>query len=127
MKKWMLFFCLAFCAVAHGQNTPADTTLMEFTGKYLFPEGSVVSEVNLSLGSDGVLTSSSTAGTSELVRKEKDLFDIPKFQGTAKFIRDSKGVVIGVTIDAMGYHLEGSKASGNLVMKKEYQLRFAGR
>lgn len=113
MKKWLLLFCMALCSLVQAQDAPKDTTLKEFTGKYVFPDGSVVSEVQVTLSSDGVLTSSSTAGVSELVKVEnqKDFFEIPRFQGTAKFIRNEKGVVIGVAIDAMGYKLEGTKAA----------------
>lgn len=113
MKKYLLLFCIAVCGctLASAQDAPKDTTLKEYIGKYVFPSGSVIAETNVSLGDDGVLTSSSSAGVSELTKKEKDLFEIPKFQGTAKFVRDSNGKITGVVIDAMGYHLEGTKSA----------------
>lgn len=126
MKKWLLLLCLAVgCStLVQAQEAPKDTTFKEYTGKYLFPSGSVIAEVNVSLGSDGVLTSSSSAGVSELVKKDKDLFDIPKFQGTAKFNRDSNGKVIGVSIEAMGYQLEGTKSADGISMLSMYNKNF---
>jgi hypothetical protein len=114
MKKALLLFCMALglCTLVQAQDAPKDTTLKEYVGKYLFPAGSVIAESTVTLGDDGVLTSSSSAGVSELVKKEKDIFEIPKFQGRAKFNRDANGKVIGISIEAMGYQLEGTKSNG---------------
>ncbi|NCI51688.1 hypothetical protein GWC95_17320 [Sediminibacterium roseum] len=116
MKKMIFLFCMAVgcCTFTQAQDAPKDSTLKEYIGKYLFPSGSVIAETNVSLGDDGVLTSSSSAGVSELVKREKDVFEIPKFQGTAKFVRDANGKVMGVVIDAMGYHLEGTKSENGM-------------
>ncbi|MDE3254118.1 MAG: hypothetical protein KGO92_15055, partial [Bacteroidota bacterium] len=111
MKKQLLFLCmgLSFFTLLRAQNAPAaDTLLQQYLGKYSFPEGSVVSEVTVTLDS-GVLTMASTAGVSPLEKQSDDLFTIVQFQGTAKFNRDSTRKVIGVSIDAMGYQLEGKK------------------
>lgn len=113
MKKWffLVFLFFGLTTFAHAAEKHADSTVAEYTGKYIFPEGSVVAEVNVTLASDGTLTMSSTAGNSELTKRDKDLFDIPRFQGTAKFSRDSNGKIVGVSIDAMGYKLEGTKTA----------------
>lgn len=88
-----------------------DSTLKEFTGKYVFPDGSVISEVSVTLDGDA-LSITAPMGTSALERKEGDAFTIVQYNGTALFTRDANKKVTGVTIDAMGYHLEGTK-SGN--------------
>lgn len=89
----------------------ADSTLKEFTGKYVFPEGSVVSEVTINQDGD-VLTIVAPIGSSVMEKKEGDLFTIVQFSGTALFSRDANKKVTGITIDAMGYHLEGTKVNG---------------
>ena len=117
MKKALLLLCLTigFYSLANAQHEVKDSTFKEYTGKYSFPSGSVVAEITVTLGEDGVLVSSSTAGVAELAQKEKDLFDVPKFQGTAKFNRDSNGKVVGVSIVAMGYSLEGTKTTDGII------------
>jgi hypothetical protein len=88
----------------------ADSTLKEFTGKYVFPDGSVVNEVGIVLeGND--LTINAPIGSSSLERKEGDIFSITQFSGTAVFTRDASKKIIGIVIDAMGYHLEGTKTT----------------
>lgn len=57
----------------------------------------------------GNLTMSSQVGTSPLEKKEEDVFVITQFQGTAKFNRDASKKIIGVTINAGGYLLEGTR------------------
>lgn len=86
----------------------SDTTLKEFSGKFTFPSGSVVSEVTV-VYEDGALSVNTPFGSSSLERKSGDEFAIPQFQGSAKFKRDASNKVIGVTVEAMGYILEGTK------------------
>ncbi|MEN9684950.1 MAG: hypothetical protein RLZZ28_736 [Bacteroidota bacterium] len=126
MKKLFLavFLTLSFSAVVNAQQTPAeDSTLQQFVGKYKFPDGSVVAEVVVTLDK-GLLTMESSAGASALEKQGEDLYTIVQFQGTAKFNRDANKKVIGVSINAMGYQLEGSKvetAAMNLSERKRYQ------
>lgn len=111
MKKWFLFCCLSvsLVSVALANQTPTnDSTLQEYIGKYTFPEGSVVTEVTVEM-EDTVLTMISSAGTSVLEKQTEDLYTIVQFQGTAKFNRDANKKIIGVSIVAMGYELEGTK------------------
>jgi hypothetical protein len=110
MKKIVLLgFCMLVGTImAQAQSAPADSTLKEFTGKYKFPEGSVVLEVNVALD-NGNLTMSSSVGNSALEKQGEDTYSIVQFQGTAKFNRDSNRKIIGVSIVAMGYQLEGTK------------------
>ncbi len=121
MKKWLLFCCLSVClvSVSQAQQNPApkDTTLQQYVGKYKFPDGSVVAEVTVAL-EDGALTMSSSAGTSALEKKGDDLYVIVQFQGTAKFNRNTDKKIIGVSIDAMGYQLEGKKDETTIALRR---------
>ena len=110
MKKILFFFLsiMAGTMVVQAQQSPSDSTLKEYTGKYKFPEGSVVMEVTVSL-ENGNLTMASQVGVSALEKQGEDTYTIVQFQGTAKFNRDSNRKIIGVSIVAMGYQLEGTK------------------
>jgi len=115
MKKTViLLIAVLFSFSGFAQEEPgSDSTLQQFTGKYKFPEGSVVSEVDVMVDA-GVLVMSSPAGSSPLEKREEDLFFIVQYQGTAKFNRDTNKKVVGVTINAMGYVLEGTRTEGAL-------------
>lgn len=120
MKKWFLFCCLSVCLsmVAEANTvTGKDTTLQQYVGRYKFPDGSVVAEVTVAV-EDTLLTMSSAAGTSALEKKSDDVYVIVQFQGTAKFNRDANKKVIGVSIDAMGYQLEGTKSESIALIRK---------
>lgn len=111
MKKGFLaFLMLAFIVTVHAQ----DSTLQEYTGKYKFPDGSVVTEIDVTI-ENGILTSNSTAGTSTLEKLGTDSFSVVSFQGVAVFRRDDNKKITKVVIDAMGYHLEGTKDPANAV------------
>ena len=124
MKKSVLIFCISIClfSVAHaGQTLTQDTTLQEYVGKYKFPDGSVVAEVVVTLENDA-LSMASSAGVSPLEKQTAaDVFTITQFQGTAKFNRDSNKKIIGVSINAMGYELEGVKEGATGIM---YKMKF---
>ncbi|OIR08381.1 hypothetical protein GALL_95490 [mine drainage metagenome] len=120
-KMFFSFLMISFFVAANAQNT----TLQQFTGKYKFPDGSVVTEIEVTLDSSGVLTSNSTAGTSVLEKISADTFSVVSFQGTAVFKRDANHKVTGVVVDAMGYHLEGTKdnASTSFLFTKPDALK----
>ncbi len=116
MKKlFFLFFAIVCSITAFSQQTPSDSTFQQYAGKYKFPEGSVVTEVMVML-EGGNLTMSSSVGTSPLEKKEEDVFVITQFQGTAKFNRDASKKIIGITINAGGYLLEGSRTEEGLTL-----------
>lgn len=110
MKKLLLSFVLAL-GFSLGAAAQADTTLNAYVGKYKFPEGSVVSEVVVAIEAGG-LTMGTAVGTSTLVKVETDVFTITQYQGTATFKRDENKKVVGVSINAMGYLLEGTRTDG---------------
>lgn len=110
MKKLMML-CLLLGTVAFVQAQTKDSTLNDFVGKYKFPEGSIVTEVVVSMEGEGLIMGSSV-GNSTLVKAGEDLFTITAYDGTAQFKRDANKKVIGVNINAGGYVLEGTKSEG---------------
>ncbi len=110
MKKLMML-CLLLSAVAFVQAQTKDSTLNDFVGKYKFPDGSVVTEVIVSMEGEALVMGSSV-GNSPLVKTGEDQFSITAFDGTAQFKRDSNKKIIGVNINAGGYVLEGTKSDG---------------
>ncbi|RTL50494.1 MAG: hypothetical protein EKK39_09390 [Sphingobacteriales bacterium] len=113
MKTFLFMLVMLTGAVITAQaqqTTPAtkDTTVTELIGKYTFPDGSVVEQVEVTFDSTG-LNMVSDAGTSVLQKLGVDSFALVSFQGTAVFKRDENKKVKTVIIDAVGYHLEGKK------------------
>ena len=104
MKK--IFFFISIFVMIGSIN--AQDTLQQYTGKYSFPGGSVVPEVEVTF-TDGALFMSSVAGTSSLVQSGVDSFTITEFNGLAVFKRGEDKNVNAVYIEAMGYILEGKK------------------
>jgi hypothetical protein len=60
----------------------------------------------------------STVGASNLEKESEDLYAIVAFQGKALFKRDNNKKIVGVSINAMGYQLEGTKESTIAVTNK---------
>lgn len=113
MKK-IIFLVIAslFMVTLNAQTEPTPKPPLEdFVGKYVFPDGSVVPEVDVIL-SNNALTMSSTAGTSVLTELGIDSFQIVEFSGIAVFKRGDDKKVNAVHIEAMGYVLDGQKKSG---------------
>lgn len=111
-----MIICLLLGVVAFAHAQDKDSTLQDFVGKYKFPEGSVVSEVTVSIEGEGLVMGSSI-GTSSLVKIGEDLFSITAYDGSAQFKRDTNKKVIGVSINAGGYALEGTKSDGIAIDK----------
>ncbi len=110
MKKLFLFFSYIILATAINAQ---DSTFQHYTGKYIFPEGSPVPDVEVILSGDA-LSMTSVAGTSSLVKMGVDTFQIVEFSGTAVFKRGDDQKVNAVHIEAMGYILDGQKQSTGL-------------
>ena len=101
-----------FITVVNAQSDPAPKPPLEdFVGKYVFPEGSVVPDVDVLL-SGSALTMTSAAGSSVLNELGRDSFQIVEFNGIAVFKRGEDKKVNGVHIEAQGYVLDGQKKSG---------------
>ncbi len=108
MKKILLLLVLALGSGIASYAQQQDTTLAQYVGKYVFPSGSVIDAVTVTLENDALVMNSS-AGSSALTKDGEDLYVIVAFQGKALFKRDNNKKVIAVSINAMGYQLEGTK------------------
>ena len=109
MKRSFLLLS-AMLVIVIAANAQDSTQRKDYLGKYKFPEGSVVPEVEV-LIENGMLMMNSSAGTSSLELIKGDTFTIVAFNGTAAFKRNDAKKVIGVHIDAGGYILDGVKDS----------------
>ena len=115
MKKTLFSVITFFFIITLNAQTepPPKPPLEDFVGKYVFPDGSVVPEVDVII-SGNALSMSSTAGTSVLTELGIDSFQIVEFSGIAVFKRGDDKKVNGVHIEAMGYVLDGQKKSGGI-------------
>jgi hypothetical protein len=110
MKKLLLLvFTLSATFVLYAQQVTLADTLKQYTGKYKFPDGSVVTEVVVTLDSTGVLTVNSAQGSSELKKSQGDVFDVVAYGGTATFKRNAENKIIGVQIIVGDVNIEGTK------------------
>jgi hypothetical protein len=111
MKKMILTALLAWAVLYVQAQTPPEPPMEDYTGLYVFPPGSVVPDVEVTL-KDGTLSMHSVAGSSSLSKLGIDTFSIDVFSGIAVFKRGEDKKVKSVYIEAMGYVLEGDKAPG---------------
>lgn len=121
-KLIIVFCCLLGVFFASAQS---DTARSQYTGTYKFPDGSVVSQVEVTL-EDTILNMSSDAGNSPLNKIGVDSFEIVRFNGTASFKRGDTRSITGVHIEAMGYILDGVKQSNNswvFIIKKRLKFK----
>ena len=121
MKKlqFTLFMLFGFIVA----NAQTDSLLQQYTGKYVFPDGSPVKEIGVII-QEGVLTATSVMGNSELRKTEnKDVFEIVAFAGTATFKRNAEAKVNGLQIQVQDVNMEGTKtevSTGYLLRKQEW-------
>ena len=123
MKK-MVAFLLCIMALtganAQGNSSKPDTTLKEYVGKYIFPDGSAVTSADIYLEGD-VLTANSSAGASPMEKKAKDTFALVNFEGMAYFIRNTAGKVSGIKVEVSDTVLEGTKEGVTaFINRKQY-------
>ena len=120
MKKIVLAL-FAFLAYTAAQ-AQTDTLFQQYTGKYIFPDGSPVKEIGV-IVQEGVLTATSVMGNSELRKTEtKDVFEIVSFAGTATFKRNADGKVNGLQIQVEDVNMEGTQTeegNGYFLRKRE--------
>lgn len=105
MKKVTLFILgFIICSLYLHAADP----LKEYTGKYRFSAGSVITEVNV-VFDNGVLSLTSSMGATAIQKATADTFSIPNYNGTAIFTRNEQKKINGIKIDVMGISLEGVK------------------
>ena len=106
-KYYLLLLSITAFTVLNAQQAPADS-LQEYTGKYKFPEGSAVTEVIVTF-ENGILSASSSQGSSELKKIDKDIFEVVAYSGKATFKRNEQAKLKGVVIEIEDLILEGTK------------------
>jgi hypothetical protein len=116
MKK--IFLLLIVLISFFSVNAQTDT-LQQYTGTYVFGDGSPVQAVDVTL-TDGALSMSSSAGNSSLTRLGVDSFQIVEFSGTAVFRRSEDKKINAVHIEAMGYVMDGQKQQNGIWIFREY-------
>lgn len=114
-KYYLLLLAITGFTILNAQQTSADS-LLEYTGKYKFPDGSVVTEITV-LIENGVLYASSSQGNSELKKIEKDIFEVVAYSGKATFKRDEQAKLKGVLIEIEDLILEGTKEESSSISK----------
>lgn len=108
-KIFLLLLAITGTILAYSQSPAPDSiAFREYTGRYVFPDGSQVAEMKV-VFENGILSASSEQGSSELKRLEKDVFDVVAYTGTATFKRDEKGKVNAVLIEIGDIILDGKK------------------
>jgi hypothetical protein len=105
MKKNVLFLCLFIISCLY---LKAQDSLQQYTAKYKFAQGSIVTEVDVVLD-NGVLQVNSTMGNALLEKTTADQFTIPLYNGTVVFIRNEAKKITGIKIDVMNINLEGTR------------------
>ena len=118
---FVLMAMMGFGLMAQAQTD----SLQQYTGKFIFPEGGLVSYVSVSVDG-GKLVFSSDKGSGSLEKVATDSFSIPEYQGTGKYVRNSDKKITGIVIDVMGYHLEGTKDKTVAILDRKYFLKNKG-
>jgi hypothetical protein len=106
MKK---IFLMAFILMGVFAGVNAQTTnLKDYLGKYVFPDGSPVKEVTLTL-EDTVLTINSAMGATALEKKGVDTFYLAPYDAPIIFKRGAGNSVETLTIIVQGMELTAQK------------------
>jgi len=106
MKK---IFLMAFILMGVFASVNAQTSnLKDYLGKYVFPEGSPVTEVTLTV-EDTVLTINSAMGATPLEKKGVDTFYLAAYDAPIIFKRGTGKSVETLTIIVQGMELTAQK------------------
>jgi hypothetical protein len=116
MKKILLMavILMGVMATANAQTSP----LKDYLGKYVFPEGSPVTEVTIT-AEDTVLTASSAMGAYALEKKGVDTFYLAAFDAPVIFKRGADNAVESLTIVVQGMELTARKSAASFAIKEE--------
>lgn len=105
MKKFTLLLSIG---IVYCISVKAQDSLQHYVAKYKFPQGSMVTEVDVVLD-NGVLMVNSTMGNAAIERSTGDEFTMPSYNGTVVFIRNEAKKITGIKINVMNISLEGSR------------------
>jgi len=116
MKKFLLMAAIlvGVIATANAQTSP----LKDYLGKYVFPEGSPVTEVTLTI-EDTVLTINSAMGATALEKKGVDTFYLAAYDAPIIFKRGANNEVETLTIIVQGMELTATKVAASFAIKEE--------
>ncbi len=88
----------------------AQDSLQQYTAKYKFPAGAVVTDVTVMLDSaSNTLSITSSMGNAPLEKSGTDVFTMTTYNGTVTFTRNEAKRINGIKIEVMGMLLEGTK------------------
>jgi hypothetical protein len=116
MKKILLMavILVGVFATANAQTS----NLKDYLGKYVFPEGSPVTEVTLTI-EDTVLTINSAMGATALEKKGVDTFYLAAYDAPIIFKRGANNSVETLTIIVQGMELTATKVAASFAIKEE--------
>ena len=107
MKKQILVFIIL--VISSTFIIAQDSTLNDYTGKYKFPTGSMIPEVEITLN-DNTLTINASIGSATLEKVSRDTFLIPSYGNAMVFFyRNAENKVNAIKIDTGNDVLEGKK------------------
>jgi len=92
--------------------------LNDYLGKYVFPQGSPVAEVSLTL-EDSSLVINSAMGSTPLEKKGVDSFYLAQYDALVIFKRKDGKMVESISIMVQGQELVGVKESGAVALKAD--------
>jgi len=116
MKKIFLMACILMGVFA---SVNAQTSnLKDYLGKYVFPEGSPVTEVTIT-AEDTVLTINSAMGSTPLEKKGVDTFYLAAYDAPIIFKRGADNAVETLTIIVQGMELTAKRAAASYAIKQE--------
>ena len=117
MRKIILSILL--CAVMMNSSAQ-DSTLQEYTGKYKFPPGGMIPEVDITLSND-ILTITAVLGSAPLEKVSRDTFLIPSYgNAMVYFYRNAESKVNAIKIDTGNDVMEGKKEGMAAAWIREY-------
>ena len=116
MKKILLMavILMGVMATANAQTS----TLKDYLGKYVFPEGSPVTEVTIT-AEDTVLTINSAMGSTPLEKKGTDTFYLAAYDAPIIFKRGANNLVETLTIIVQGMELTAKREAASFAIKEE--------
>ena len=92
--------------------------LNDYLGKYVFPQGSPVAEVSLTL-EDSSLVINSAMGSTPLEKKGVDSFYLAQYDALVIFKRKDGKMVESISIMVQGQELVGKKEASPMALKED--------
>mgnify|MGYP003519393944 CR=1 FL=1 len=120
MKKSLLLV-IAIILTTVAVNAQQDSTLAQYSGKYIFQAGSPVPDATVNVAGQN-MTVTSAMGTATLVKIEGDLFSLVEYSGTAEFKKNEAGKVISVIIRVGDTEIFGTKESAATYWLRQHLL-----